>query len=128
MFDNLDIRKSFTITDNITGNEVEICTFNAILNRNSNIHQFMNINQPRLYDLHKNDILNAYREFNANIASLAITMGLANIIPSDSPLTSLDGVKDELKAITTQVMNDVIKDLGNISVNPVPTMEVGYYR
>ena len=30
MFDNLNITKGYELQDNITGNEVEIATFNAI--------------------------------------------------------------------------------------------------
>ncbi len=65
MFDNLNIIKSYKLTDNITGQDVEIATFNANLVKDSNVNVFMNINYPRLYDVHKDAILVAYREFNA---------------------------------------------------------------
>ena len=47
MFDSLNIVKGYKLTDNITGNEVEIATFNAVMVKNSNINVFMNI--PFLY-------------------------------------------------------------------------------
>ena len=67
MFDNLNITKGYKLQDNITGNEVEIATFNAVLTKGSNINVFMNINYPNLYEVHKNNILIAYREFNAEV-------------------------------------------------------------
>ena len=53
MFDNLNITKGYKLQDNITGNEVEIATFNAVLTKGSNINVFMNINYPNLYEVHK---------------------------------------------------------------------------
>lgn len=128
MFDNLQITKAYKITDNIGGQEIEIATFNATLNKDSGIYQNMNINYPRLYEMHKDNILIAYREFNAEVSALAITMGLAVQFEGRSVLNDLEPVRQELKEIATGVMNEVIASLGNIEVNPVPGYEIGNYR
>ena len=128
MFDNLNITKAYKLTDNITGNEVEIATFNAILIKGSNINIFMNINYPNLYEVHKNNILVAYREFNAEVSPLACTMGLASsdTLVEATKLKTLEPLKEEVKEIIVQVFNDVIESLGDIKVNPVPQMDIGY--
>lgn len=128
MFDNLNIVKGYKLQDNITGNDVEIATFNAILIKGSNINIFMNINYPNLYEVHKDDILVAYREFNAEVSALACTMGLASsdTLVETSKLKTFEPLKEEIKEIAIQVFNDVIESLGDIRVNPVPQMEVGY--
>lgn len=128
MFDNLNITKAYKLKDNITGNEVEIATFNAILTKDSNINIFMNINYPNLYSVHKDNILVAYREFNAEVSTLACTMGLASsdTLVTATKLKTLEPLKEEVKEVVVQVFNDVIESLGDIRVNPVPHMEVGY--
>ena len=125
MFDNMNMIKAYKITDNITGGDVEVATFNAVLNKDSNINVYMNINYPNLYGKYKEEILDAYREFNAEVTTLAISMGLAN---PTSDLLKLNNVelRDEINEMVKDVMKQVIESLGDIRVNPVPTMEVGY--
>ena len=129
MFDNLNITKAYKLTDNITGNEVEIETFNAVMTKGSNINIFMNINYPNLYDVHKDNILVAYREFNAEVSALACTMGLASMSNDEkvSVLNELEPLRNEFKEMATQVFSEVIKSLGDIQVNPVPVMEISRY-
>lgn len=126
MFDNLTITKAYKLTDNITGNEVEIATFNAMLNKGSNINVFMNINYPNLYAQHKDAILVAYKEFNAEVASLACTMELS-LGDGVSMLSELAPVQEEFKAKALDVFTQVIESLGDIRVNPVPVMDVPRY-
>lgn len=128
MFDNLNITKGYKLQDNITGNSVEIATFNAVLTKGSNINVFMNINYPNLYEVHKDNILVAYREFNAEVSALACTMGLASsdTLVETSKLKTFEPLKEEIKEIAIQVFNDVIESLGDIRVNPVPQIDMGY--
>lgn len=128
MFDSLNIVKGYKLTDNITGNEVEIATFNAVMVKNSNINVFMNINYPNLYNIHKENILIAYREFNAEVSALACTMELSSsdVNPENSTLKTLEPLKEELNNIAKEVFEQVIESLGDVRVNPVPQMEVGY--
>lgn len=126
MFDNMNMIKAYKITDNITGGDVEVATFNAVLNRDSNINVYMNINYPNLYVKYKEEILDAYREFNAEVTTLAISMGLANTTNEVSTLSTLSDLSEDIKNMTMDIMKQVIESLGDIRVNPVPTMEVGY--
>lgn len=128
MFDNLNITKGYKLQDNITGNDIEIATFNAVLTKGSNINVFMNINYPNLYEVHKDNILIAYREFNAEVSALACTMGLASsdTLVETSKIKTFEPLREEIKEVAIQVFNDVIESLGDIRVNPVPQMEVGY--
>lgn len=127
MFDNMSIIKAYKLEDSLTGNDVEIVTFNANLVKGSNISVFMNINYPNLYEKHKDNILLAYREFNAEITSLACTMGLASEVELyPSKLTELEPVREEFKNLSLKVFNEVINSLGNIQVNPVPTVDIRY--
>lgn len=126
MFDNMNMIKAYKITDNITGGDVEVATFNAVLNKNSNINVYMNINYPNLYVKYKEEILDAYREFNAEVTTLAISMGLANTTNEVSTLSTLSDLSEDIKNMTMDIMNQVIESLGDIRVNPVPTMEVGH--
>lgn len=126
MFDNMNMIKAYKITDNITGGDVEVATFNAVLNKDSNINVYMNINYPNLYGKYKEEILDAYREFNAEVTTLAISMGLANTTNGISTLSALSDLSGDIKNMTMDIMNQVIESLGNIRVNPVPTMEVGH--
>lgn len=125
MFDNMNMIKAYKITDNITGGDVEVATFNAVLNKDSNINVYMNINYPNLYRKYKEEILDAYREFNAEVTTLAISMGLANTTSDLLKLNNVE-VRDEINEMVKDVMKQVIESLGDIRVNPVPTMEVGY--
>ena len=126
MFDNMNIIKAYKITDNITGGDVEVATFNAVLNKDSNINVYMNINYPNLYRKYKEEILDAYREFNAEVTTLAISMGLANTTNEVSTLSTLSDLSEDIKNMTMDIMKQVIESLGDIRVNPVPTMEVGH--
>ena len=126
MFDSLNITKAYKLTDNITGNEVEIATFNGVLNKGSNINIFMNINYPNLYAQHKDAILVAYKEFNAEVASLACTMELS-LGDGASMLSELAPVQEEFKAKALDVFTQVIESLGDIRVNPVPVMDIPRY-
>lgn len=130
MFDSINITKGYKIIDNITGSDVEIATFNAVMHKDSNINIYMNINYPNLYNVHKDNILVAYREFNAEVSALACTMGLATMTDeySTSTLNELDSVREEFKVMANKVFEEVIASLGNIQVNPVPTMEMGVYN
>lgn len=123
MFDNLNISKAYTITDNLTGNNVEIAQFNAYLTRGSNITINMNINYPNLYEIHRQSILQAYMEFNSNISALAISMGLAEEI-TGSPTLLHDTVKlmDAIKELTTEVLENVMSTATNVEVNEVPNL------
>ena len=125
MFDNMNMIKAYKLEDNITGGDVEVATFNAVLNKDSNINVYMNINYPNLYRKYKEEILDAYREFNAEVTTLAISMGLANTTNGVSKLNNVE-VRDEINEMVKDVMKQVIESLGDIRVNPVPTMEVGY--
>lgn len=127
MFDNMNIIKAFKIHDNINGNDVEVCTFNAMLNKDSGIHINMNINYPKLYSNNKDNILVAYRKFSSDVTALAVTMGLATTIETDpSILDNLEGIRTELTSLATDAFKQVIGSLGDIQVNPVPTMDYGY--
>lgn len=124
MFDNMNVIKAYKITDNITGGDVEVATFNAVLNKDSNINVYMNINYPNLYVKYKEEILKGYREFNSEVTTLAITMGLADKMNEVSTLSALSDLSEDIKNMTMDIMNQVIESLGDIRVNPVPTMEV----
>ena len=128
MFDNLNIVKAYKITDNVTGNDVEIATFNAVLIKDSNINVYMNINYPKLYSVHKDDILIAYREFNADVSALACTMELANKTNSPSTLELFDDVREDFKVKAKAVFDEVIASLGEIQVNPIPQMDINMDR
>lgn len=127
MFDNMNIIKAYKITDNITGGDVEVATFNAVLNKGSNINIFMNINYPNLYEINKEEILKGYREFNSEVTTLAITMGLADKTNDVSSLSTLSTLSEDIKKMTMDIMNQVIESLGDIRVNPVPIMESSRY-
>ena len=79
MFDNVNLSKSYTL-DDLYGNSVEVCTFNANLSRVSGISVNMIINRVELYEKHKDEILTSYREFNADLSAIAVTMGLAESV------------------------------------------------
>ena len=126
MFDSLNIIKAYKLKDNITGNDIEIATFNAVLVKGSNINIYMNINYPNLYNTHREDILKAYRGFNAEVTALACTMGLAEA-NEGSVLYELEPLRVDFKEMATKVFNEVIGSLGEVQVNPVPCLEVPRY-
>lgn len=124
MFNNMQITKEYTIIDNITENKIPVVTFNATLNKDNGIYVDMNITYPNLYNTHKDNILVAYRQFNSDITALAVTMGLATTITTDpSILDDLEAIRTELTTIATDTFNQVIGSLGDITVNPAPSME-----
>lgn len=126
MFDNMNITKAFMVVDNITNSNIEVCTFNAMLNKSSGININMNINYPNLYQNNKDNILVDYRQFSSDVTSLAVTMGLANEITTDpSILDNLENIRVELSNIATETFVQVIESLGDIRVNPVPVVDVG---
>lgn len=127
MFDTLNITKAYKLEDNVTGGKIEVATFNAMLHKESNINIYMNINYPNLYTQHKDAILASYREFNAEVTSLACTMELANIVDSPSTLELFDDVNEDFKTKAKAVFDEVIASLGEIQVNPIPIMEVPRY-
>lgn len=126
MFDNMQISKEYTITDNITNNKVPVAAFNATLNKDSGIYVNMNITYPNLYQSNKDNILIAYRDFTSEVTALAVTMGLATTITTaPSILDDLEGIRQELTIIASETFNQVIASLGDIQVNPVPIIDVG---
>ena len=126
MFDNLNISKAYTLED-LYGNPVEVCTFNAYLVKNSNININMVINRPELYNNHRDKILTAYREFNANVSSLAVTMGLADTLTNtESALVDLEVIREEVQRVAQDVFTQVSKSVGEVVVNPVETYNSRY--
>ena len=83
----------------------------------------MNINYPNLYDFHKDNILIAYREFNAEVSALACTMGLAEETHQASVMRELEPLREEFKDMAVKVFSDIIASLGDVQVNPVPNNE-----
>ena len=126
MFDNLNISKAYTLED-LYGNPVEVCTFNAYLVKNSNININMVINRPELYNNHRDKILTEYREFNANDSSLEVTMGLADTLTNtESALVDLEVIREEVQRVAQDVFTQVIKSVGEVVVNPVETYNSRY--
>ena len=126
MFDNLNISKAYTLED-LYGNPVEVCTFNAYLVKNSIININMVINRPELYNNHRDKILTEYREFNANDSSLEVTMGLADTLTNtESALVDLEVIREEVQRVAQDVFTQVIKSVGEVVVNPVETYNSRY--
>lgn len=130
MFDNMQITKSYKVLDNINNINIDVCTFNATLNRESGINMNLNIAYPNLYQIKKDEILDSYRSFSAEVTALAVTMGLASRIDVENTvLDNLNDLKEELETLAKETFKQVIGSLGNITVNPVPSIEssmVGY--
>lgn len=130
MFDNMQITKSYKVLDNINNINIDVCTFNATLNRESGINMNLNIAYPNLYQVKKDEILDSYRSFSAEVTALAVTMGLASKIDVENTvLDNLNDLKEELETLAKETFKQVIGSLGNITVNPVPSIEssmVGY--
>ena len=130
MFDNMQITKSYKVLDNINNINIDVCTFNATFNRASGINMNLNIAYPNLYQVKKDEILDSYRSFSAEVTALAVTMGLASKIDVENTvLDNLNDLKEELETLAKETFKQVIGSLGNITVNPVPSVEasmVGY--
>lgn len=125
MFDNVNLSKSYSLND-LYGNSVEVCTFNATLSRTSGISVNMIINRVELYEKHKDEILTSYREFNADLSAIAVTMGLAESVGAEpSALYELNDVREEVKTMALEVFTQVIESLGDVVVNPVPMYDQG---
>ena len=125
MFDNVNLTKAYTLED-LYGNSVEVCTFNATLSRKSGISVNMIINRVELYEKHKDEILISYREFNADLSAIAVTMGLAeSVVAKASALNELNDVREEVKTMALEVFTQVIESLGDVVVNPVPMYDQG---
>lgn len=125
MFDNVNLTKAYTL-DDLYGNSVEVCTFNANLSRVSGISVNMVINRVELYEKHKGEILISYREFNADLSAIAVTMGLAESVGAEkSALYELNDVREEVKTMALEVFTQVIESLGDVVVNPVPVYDQG---
>lgn len=126
MFDNVTIYKAFKVMDTVKNSPIDVCTFNAILNSSSGVNMSMNINYPNLYSSNREAILVEYRKFSSDVTALAVSMGLASTIESDPTiLQNLEKVREEMTKIANDVFNQVLATLEDITVNPVPIMEVG---
>lgn len=125
MFDNVNLSKSYSLKD-LYDNSIEVCTFNANLSRTSGISVNMVINRVELYEKHKDEILTSYREFNADLSAIAVTMGLAESVGAEkSTLYELNDVREEVKTMALEVFTQVIESLGDVVVNPVPVYDQG---
>lgn len=124
MFDVINSTKSYKIKDTITGFDVEVATFNANLAKDSNINVYMVINYPELYNVHKEDILEEYRLFNAEVTTIAIQMGLANMNNELGNYSTNIELERHIKSIVLEKLTEVIESIGDIRVNPVPVMDV----
>lgn len=124
MFDVINSTKSYKIKDTITGFDVEVATFNANLAKDSNINIYMVINYPELYNVHKEDILEEYRLFNAEVTTIAIQMGLANMNNELGNYSTNIELERHIKSIVLEKLTEVIESIGDIRVNPVPVMDV----
>jgi len=121
----MQITKDYVVVDNITQSKIPITTFNATLNKDSGIYMNMNITYPNLYNANKDAILIDYRKFVSDVTALAVTMGLATTIETTpSILDDIESIRQELTVIATETFNQVIASLGDIQVNPVPSIEV----
>lgn len=109
MFDNIKITKSYKIKDSKNEQEIEICTFNAYLDIYSGIRQDLNITYPILYKENKEDILQSYREFNAEVDSIAADMGLVYSEEiNNSMLYNLKPFTEDFKIIINAAIKDII--------------------
>lgn len=122
MFNNIELRKTYSLADDIAGGKIEVATFNATLEKNGGVAMFMNINYPHLYEKKKEEVLVAYRQFCADVAAIGATMGLESLINKEdhSTLKELQPITEEFREMATKVFQEVIGELGNVVVNPVP--------
>lgn len=110
MFDNIKITKSYKIKDSKNEGDIEICAFNAYLDVCSGITQDLNITYPILYKENKKDILQSYREFSAEVDSIAADMGLVyNEEINNSMLYNLKPFTQDFKIMINTVIKDIIK-------------------
>lgn len=122
MFERLNMVKGFKVLDNMTNNEVEVVTFNATLREKGNLEMYMNINYPTLYNLHKDEILIAYREFCGDITALGSVVGLSALKGEigNGQVSNLETLTEEFKVMATNVFKQVIEELPNVVVNSAP--------
>lgn len=110
MFDNIKITKSYKIKDSKNEGDIEICAFNAYLDVCSGITQDLNITYPILYKENKEDILQSYREFSAEVDSIAADMGLVyNEEINNSMLYNLKPLTQDFKIMINAIIKDIIK-------------------
>ncbi|WP_394862464.1 hypothetical protein [Paraclostridium bifermentans] len=110
MFDNIKITKSYKIKDSKNEGDIEICAFNVYLDICSGITQDLNITYPILYKENKKDILQSYREFSAEVDSIAADMGLGhNEEINNSMLYNLKPLTEDFKFMINTVIKDIIK-------------------
>ncbi|MDU3338209.1 hypothetical protein [Paraclostridium bifermentans] len=110
MFDNIKITKSYKIKDSKNEGDIEICAFNAYLDVCSGITQDLNITYPILYKENKKDILQSYREFSAEVDSIAADMGLVyNEEINNSMLSNLKPLTQDFKIMINAIIKDIIK-------------------
>lgn len=123
MFDNIEIRKAYKVRDNIMGHDIEVCTFNAYLDKNSRLVQNMNIIYPLLYKQNKTEIQDIYKAFITEVGTLAITMGLADKINDDDLMEfNTELIKANLNTVCKEVMYEIITSLDNVTINEVPSI------
>ena len=123
MFDNIEIRKAYKVRDNIRGNDIEVCTFNPYIDKNSGLVQNMNIIYPLLYKQNKTEIQEVDNSFIAEAGTLAITMELADKINDDDLMEFNDeSIKANLNTICKEVIDEIIASLNNITINEVPSI------
>lgn len=123
MFDNIEIRKAYKVKDNITGHDIEVCTFNAYIDKNSGLVQNMNIMYPLLYEQNKIEIQKIYITFIEEIGTLAIKMGLADKIKDDELMEfNAESIKVNLNIICKEVMSEIMSSLDNVTINAVPSI------
>lgn len=123
MFENIEIRKAYKIKDNITGHDIEVCTFNAYIDKNSGLVQNMNIIYPLLYKQNKTEIQEMYTAFIAEVGTLAITIGLADKINDDDLIEfNAELIKADLNIICKEVMSEIASSLDNVTINAVPSI------
>ncbi|AIY85390.1 hypothetical protein U729_3143 (plasmid) [Clostridium baratii str. Sullivan] len=144
MFDTVNINKAYTITDNVTGNKVEIVNFNASVRVDSGITTDVNIGYPDLYQKNLDEITEEFKKFQANVFSLAVAMGTVGTAingPATLPETSevhtsyssresqydaLTPVIETLQIEAKKAMDQIVDGLHDIKVNVTPVMEQQY--
>lgn len=123
MFDNIEIRKAYKVKDNITGYDIEVCTFNACIDKNSGLIQNVNIIYPLLYKQNKTEIQEMYTAFIEELGTLVITMGLADKIKDDGLMEFNAGlIEADLNTICKEVMYEIISSLDNVTINEAPSI------
>ena len=144
MFDTVNINKAYTITDNITGNKVEVVNFNASVRVDSGITTDINIGFPDLYQKNIVEITEEFKKFQANVFSLAVSMGAVGdaingpvTLPGtdnvpvayslrESEYDALAPVIETLQVEAKKVMDQIVDGLHDIKVNVTPTVDQYY--